>query len=497
MDEFNSKFIKEFSDLAYVRFVTARIDADNDRVTLGAIYDRSREKDYNAQSERIRNAAASLFPPFAKVSVTARPSVTGSRELIHLVRDFLQKESAYIAACADGDNISVLMGDPPSVSVTLTPSVAEYAEKENVAERLKEFIDARMFTDVKVRLKRREEDMAEVARTLNEKVYAPRFSYERPGEGRSINPTGRSPMCGEKIEGTAKYICDCIEPEYAVVYGTLLDLRTREYTPKKPVKGETTRTFASFVLDDGTGRLRCVWFPTSATKDAVKFLQNGSYYIMSGRTEYDERAQDGSLQMSVKRFTGCEKAEFEINKVVRLPDPDYRFTRPEKYESLAQMDMYGRSAKPLTDEDLVILSLMTVSDNKNRPGELIEIAAVRIGGGMILETMSSLMRPHTNMTEEERSAAGLVQSDINGKPYFEQILPDFYTFWSGRTVTMFPFDFNMNILKGYLDKLHIPIPETADMTLFAEAAELRRARAKTRRALPNALALAKFLTKQL
>ena len=116
---------------------------------------------------------------------------------------------------------------------------------------------------------------------------------------------------------------------------------------------------------------------------------------------------------------------------------------------------------------------------------------------MILETMSSLMRPHTNMTEEERSAAGLVQSDINGKPYFEQILPDFYTFWSGRTVTMFPFDFNMNILKGYLDKLHIPIPETADMTLFAEAAELRRARAKTRRALPNALALAKFLTKQL
>ena len=119
MDEFNSKFIKEFPDLAYVRFVTARIDADNDRVTLGAIYDRSREKDYNAQSERIRNAVASLFPPFAKVSVTARPSVTGSRELIHLVRDFLQKESAYIAACADGDNISVLMGDPPSVSVTL------------------------------------------------------------------------------------------------------------------------------------------------------------------------------------------------------------------------------------------------------------------------------------------------------------------------------------------------------------------------------------------
>ena len=60
---------------------------------------------------------------------------------------------------------------------------------------------------------------------------------------------------------------------------------------------------------------------------------------------------------------------------------------------------------------------------------------------------------------------------------------------------MFPLDFNMNILKGYLDKLHIPAPETADMMLFAAARDLRRARPKnTRRALPTALAYAKFLT---
>lgn len=494
MDEFNKKFLAANPAMDYVRFLAAKIDADNDRVALTAVYDKSREGEYDAAREKVRAAASAMFPPFASVSVSASPSRAGSRELLSAARDFLLKESAVVASAADGDNISVLWGDPPSVTLALTPAVEEYAEHENVCGRMKEYIDTRMFVNVSVGIKHREEDMSEIRKTLEEKIYKPRFSYERPNEGRSINPVGRTPMCGKLVEGEAKYICDCVEPEYVTLYGALVDLRECEYTPRKPKEGETTRKFASFVLDDGTAKMRCVWFPTADNKDAIKYLEAGRYYVVAGRTEYDERANDGSLQLSVKRFSGCERTEFEVNKVVRLPDVDYRFARPKEYVSLSQSSLYG-SAAPLTDEPLVILALMTVSDNKYRPGELIEIAAVRIEDGKILETMDSLICPHGNMSDSERAAAGLVASDLKGKPYFEQILPDFFTFFHGRTVTMFPLDFNMNILKGYLDKLHIPAPETADMTLFAAARDLRRARPKnTRRALPTALAYAKFLT---
>lgn len=497
MNDFNKKFTEAAPEFDYIHFLSAKIDADNERVTLYAVYERTCEAEYEKSRERIREAAASLFPPYADVNINASAARTGSRELLHCARDFLLKESAYVASASDGDNISVLMGDPPSVTFTFTPAVREYAEREKLCERLKEYIDARMFIDVRINIKLREEDFNAIRRTLNERIYRPTFAYERPNEGRAINPTGRTPMCGAQIDGTAKYICDCIEPEYVVVYGSLSDLHEREYAPRRPKKGETTRKYASFTLDDGTGKIRCVWFPTSDNKDAIKYLQNGSYFIMSGRTDYDSRMNDGSLQMSVRRFTGCEKAEFEINKVVRLPDPEYRYVHPKEYVSLEQSSLYGENDQPLTDEPLIIISLMTVSDNKYRPGELIEIAAVRIEDGKICETMSSLICPHGNMTDAERGDVGLVSSDLKGKPYFEQILPDFYRFWSGRTVTAFPHDFNMNILKSYLEKLHIPLPEAVDMTTFADAKELRKNGAKnTRRALPNALAYAKFLTKQ-
>lgn len=497
MDKFNEKFLSANPDLCFVRFVAAKIDADNDRVTLTAVYDRAREAEFTAQRDKVRYAAAAMFPPFASVLVEASPSRSGSRELLNLSRDFLQSESAYIASAADDGNISVLMSDPPSVTLILTPAVAEYAREEDVCGRLKEYIDARTFADVTVKIRLREENKEEIARTLTERVYSPRFAYERSGEGRTIDPSGRTPMCGEQIAGPAKYICDCVTPEYTVVYGAVLDLREREYTPKKPKPGETTRKFATFVLDDGTGRIRCVWFPTANTKDAIKYLENGSHYLMAGKTDYDERMNDGSLQLSVRRFTGCERTEFEINKVVRLPDPDYRFVRPQPYTSLSQSSLYEESEAPLTDEPLVIVSLMTASDSKVKPGELIEIAAVKIADGKICETMSSLICPHGRMTDEERSRAGLVASDLKGKPYSEQILPDFYRYWNGHTVTAFPFDATAALLRSYLDKLHIPMPETADMTLFAPAPDLRRACPKnTRRALPIALAYAKFLTKQ-
>ena len=42
MDEFNKKFIDANPELDFVRFISAKIDADNDKVILSAVYDRSR-----------------------------------------------------------------------------------------------------------------------------------------------------------------------------------------------------------------------------------------------------------------------------------------------------------------------------------------------------------------------------------------------------------------------------------------------------------------------
>lgn len=495
MDEFNKKFAEKYPEFTFVHFTEAVINVDNARVTLKCICRKEKESEYNAVREKVKYAAASFFPPSVNVLSEVSFVTAGHLDILHTVMDFLQNESAYISSVADPDNVVITSGEAHSVILKLPSYVKEYAEKENICQRLKDYIDLRLFTDVTVTTETVDENVDEIRKTLTAVASEPKFSFERPNEGRTVDPAGRVALCGELIDVKAKYICDCAQPEYTVIYGVISDKREFEYTPKKPAPGEDKRKFATFYLDDGTAKMRCTWFPTASNKDAMKYIVDGAYMLVAGKTDYDTHRGDGSLKMTVRRFTGCEHTEFIVNNVVRMVDDEYRFVRPKPYVALAQSSIYADKKPHLARDPLIVFSLMTVSDNKFRPGEVIEIGAVKIDEGEIKETFSTLICPHVNMTDEERAAAGLVSSDLKGKPSSEQAFPDFFKFFSGYRLTSFPSELNTNLLKAYLEKQHIPIPEFIDITRYAEARSFKSARLKnTRRALPNALAIAKFLT---
>ena len=494
MTDFNDKFMALTDAFPYIRFVSAKIDADRLKVTLAAVYKKSREKDFTENKNRILAQAAKLLPPSARIELSASPSVFTSGEVMRCALDYLHRESAYVFAAVAKENIVIQTSDDPFISIGLPADVAEYAHAENIDSGLKKYIDAHLFSDITVRITAREEDMEAVRKVLTASTHRPKFSYERPEEGRRINPAGRTPYYGEAIEGSAQYICDCIEPGYTTLYGTMSDVKIHEYTPKKAQSEDEKRKFATFFLDDGTGKIRCVFFPGAKSQGALKYFIDGATVITEGKLDYDERLGDGSLQFRLTRISGCEKANYKVNNVVRLVDDRYVCVHPKKYVALSQSYLYSGRRAPLTKEPLVVFALLTSSQNKYAPGELIEIGAAKMVDGVITETFESLIRPHVEMTEEARLAAGLLASDLAGKPTYEQVVPDFYKFFDGYTLTAFPIDWNTNVLRPCFDKLHIPMPPLAEITKYADASLLRAARPKnTRRAMPAAEAYAKIL----
>ena len=201
------------------------------------------------------------------------------------------------------------------------------------------------------------------------------------------------------------------------------------------------------------------------------------------------------MQFNVRRFTGCDKADFVPNKVVRLVDDKYRFVTPVKYTYRTQDSIYAEQKAPLTDEPIVIFETLTTSRHLAAFGELVEIGAAKIRDGRIIETFGTFIRPLGEVSEEVRTNLGIRLSDITGKPSFDEALPDFFKFFDGYTLTAFPYDFHMKVLGTYLDKLHIPMPSTVDMANYTDKATLKSARQKsTGRTVRAAIALAKILT---
>lgn len=495
MSEFNERFKELTSDYPYIRFLSAKVDADKFKVTVTAVYKKEYERDYLQSKNKITEVLKRMLPPSTYIEIAAAPVRLVSSEIVKECMDFLRKESVFVFSSLDKDNISVTTADDrPTVQLSLPAAVAEYAEKEKIDSRLSAHLSSHFFADFKTSFIKCEESIEQIREVLTAVVRKPKFSYERPEEGRLISPPDRTAMYGEVINGSATYIGDCIQPEFAVLYGTMTDVRIMEYSPKKPAFEGEKRKFVTFYLDDTTGKMRCVFFPGPKSQGVVKYFVDGSNIIADGWLDYDTRLNDGSLQYRVRHFTGCGRAEFEINNVVRLVDDDYRYVKPEKYVRLTQSSLYDSRSKPLTDEPLVVFQTLTTSRNRYSPGEIMEIGAVKLKNGEIVETFSSLICPHVKMEEKACFEVGLTLSDLAGKPTFEQVIPDFYKFFDGYGLTAFPYDWNIDIISPLLEKLHIPMPTLVEPFKYASVPAIKSARPKnTFRALPLAMGLAGFL----
>ncbi len=493
MTDFNERFAAAAKELAYIRFISAKINEKTLKVTISGVYNASDAQRFERDRNRIIEELRKLLPPAAKVELVATASSFCGEEIIRIVLDYISTASAFVFSSLKREDISTSTNEK-AVTIRVDETVGDYIESGGIATGLRAHLKLRTGTDYAVRIEKREEDPESVMKALESKQYRPRFSYERPGEGRTIDPAGRTPMCGELISEKARYICDCIRPENAVLYGTISDIKESEYTPKKAENGEK-RKYATFFLDDTTAKIRCVFFPSAKSESVLKYLVSGAYIIASGSLDYDTRLDDGSLRFTVRRFTGCERTDFTVNKVVRLVDRDYHFVFPEKYVYRTQDAMYCEVKKPLTDEPLVIFDVLTTSRRNFAMGELVGIGAAKIRDGRIIETFGSYINPMGELTDDVRQSLGLTESDIAGKPSFDQVLPDFFKFFDGYALTAFPLDGCVKVLSSYLDKLHIPMPTVVDMTTYADKTVLKREKHKyIGKTVAAALRLAEILT---
>lgn len=94
-----------------------------------------------------------------------------------------------------------------------------------------------------------------------------------------------------------------ISQEDQITGGTMEFLTKREYQKHDKEKGETeARTFWTFLLNDGSRKLNCVFFPSAKTHDKFEKLVNGTAICVIG--VHSER--NGRVGFRVQGISFCE-----------------------------------------------------------------------------------------------------------------------------------------------------------------------------------------------
>lgn len=255
-----------------------------------------------------------------------------------------------------------------------------------------------------------------------------------------------------KIDGAdpvpkyAAYMVDCNEVrENVALCGRLLALKERE--SKKGNK------FYTVEFADPTGHMRGTYFPKKATEAKILSLQPDTSIVCVG----DFEVYNNNLSFSIKKIDyGTPPENFVIEPIEGRKVPKaYHYVFPEKFEDFTQFDLFENSGVPddMKEKTFVVFDLETTGLN-NQPAvgkmdKIIEIGAVKMRGGNIVEKFSTFVACHEKLPSQIIELTGIHDADLVGAPEIEQAIADFYKFTDGCELVGHNVQFDYRFVRYY------------------------------------------------
>ena len=260
----------------------------------------------------------------------------------------------------------------------------------------------------------------------------------------SVLEIRRFPICDyQKIDGAdsalveAIYMADChnMEDAYSIC-GSVTFIEEIGYVRHNEKTGEDVqKTRFSLALTDGTLTMRTTYFPKKATVDKVRTIKPGDHIVLTGINE----EYNGSTSFKAARINfGAPPEGFVPVARKGKPVPKFYHTVfPEPYTDFTQAGLFDDLSKPddLKNNVFVVFDLETTGLNNNpamgRMDKIIELGAVKIVGGEIVEKFSSFIACKERLSKEIIDLTGIKDEDLIGAPEVEKVLADFFKFTDG------------------------------------------------------------------
>ena len=286
-----------------------------------------------------------------------------------------------------------------------------------------------------------------------------------------IEVSNTESVYGESIDSKATYIRDSKNIGRTVcVCGYVRDFK-KTYTKPKTKDGQNTeeledyfskevpmherkeagqRARYKFSIEDFTATMPVFMYASIDQVPLLDKLDNGKTVIVIGEIVEDKFNEDISLKpKQISLCTLPSKWEEEID--YKTEKSFYEFVTPEDMVYTDQVGFFNlveqRQVAPyLQNHDVVVFDFETTGLNPYAGDKIIEIGAVKIVNGAIVQKFQSYIDPEMKIPEESFKIHHISQDMVVGKPKAHQVLQDFYKFTRGCVLTGYNVDFDLGFL---------------------------------------------------
>lgn len=441
--------------LKKIKIANIVIDKDARDLKFNFICDKAVDKPL--EEKMFNYLLAELPDGFRSVSFSVK-KIVSDKELVarRIVKFSRENYPSVCSGMKESDVDLDIIGENVRYTLRLSPAAADYFRRNNAFEKLNSDLEHNFcdnFSGLCVICERPEDDAP-----LEESVM--RLNDVERVEHRAIRVSDVVPIDdAENPTDTAIYIEDATNEGEVTICGKIVGIREKFTQKGKP--------FYIFDLDDTTGKIGGLYFTRVATLAKIQQLKEGDAVITEGFLD----RYNGNLSYKIRKINRCTfPTDFQkAQKTGRSAPAEYTCVFPQPVEDVKVTDLFtAPTALPeaLTENEFVVFDLETTGTDYT-VDKITEIGAVRVKGGVVTESFTTLVNPERMISEKITQLTGIDNDMVKDAPTFEQVAGDFFKFAKGTTLVAHNADFDTKFIKFYSKPLDFyynnPIVDTVQL----------------------------------
>ncbi len=457
-DYINNKTNCKFN---YLKLVGIVFDKTRNTYQVDIIYPQSIDNISDEDKTMITQYTREFLNLKADVEVKIRKSYIEENIILKFVKNFLENNYPSIALNLEKDAIKVIISEQVIIQIKCSSTIKQNFENKNLKQILISNLDNNFCARFEISLiEVEDEDYDEFLQSrLTELEYNNISNMFSSAQKRRYDVNITHKIMGETIDIMPQAIADFDKPSSSVIVaGRVKFLANKTYKSKRKPKNEgdepELKPMFSFVLEDRTGKINAVSFPSKANFHKMGLIKDGDNVIIKGDIEkFGER-----LSLRVKSLSMCERIKVEDNANNEIAEAahtnkvnaKYIYVSPKKYKIVFQENLFAvhnEVDEKFIGQDFVVFDLETTGLEPST-NEIIEIGAVKIRDGVVIETFTTFVKPQIAIPDEITKITNITNDMVANAPNIRQVLPDFYKFTRGATLVAYNIPFDYGFIKA-------------------------------------------------
>ena len=345
------------------------------------------------------------------------------------------------------ENINVVIADRINVEILLSKPLYEYMSSKNATQLIENYLQDNTFEyfDVNLLL---DQSNAKFNRAITEK-------QEMVRELGNVDGLGLRQIIIEKVIkvfgtiGTITYDLSTVKSamQNCQIAGKVRYFTQKSFKSKKPDKSGNypDKKYYTWSLGYEGNTMQCVYFPLKQDSENDFALAEDMTVVVCGNVE----EYNGRINFKVKALASCDIVQSSNEELgERKPNDNYLYVEPQKVENREQYNFFAVAKEPnelFANNDVVVFDVETTGFDY-KTNEIIEIGAVKLHMGEIVESFSCFVKPKNKIPKEITKLTTITNSMVANAYSINEVIVDFYKFCYGCVIVGYNIDFDYKFI---------------------------------------------------